>query len=171
MSSRLSHAAVLVLAACAPQALAQAAPAGSEITGTVIEVRSGDTLIVAEGARKVEVRLADVNAPQGSEYYAPGARALLSGMVKGREVTIRVTGSAGPDGVFGRVTMKELDVNLEMVKRGAAYVCWDFPTETYFLPWETQAKRLRVGLWVGTWDINARARCQQRPPLELPATT
>ena len=157
------------LAACAAQALAQGAPAASEIVGTVTEVISGDTLIVTEGARRIEVRLADIDAPQGSEYYAPGSRELLSGMVQGHEVRIKVTGSAGPDRVFGRVVMMELDVNLEMVKRGAAYVCWEFPTETYFLPWENEAKRHRRGLWPGTWDINARARCQQRPPVELPA--
>jgi hypothetical protein len=56
-----------------------------------------------------------------------------------------------------------------MVKRGAAYVCWDFPVDTYFTPWETSAKRLRVGLWQGTWEINARADCLRRPPVELPA--
>ena len=51
------------------------------------------------------MRLADIDAPQGSEYYAPGARALLSGMVQGKEVRIKVTGSAGPDRVFGRVSV------------------------------------------------------------------
>ena len=169
MSGKVRHAALAVLVACGPQALAQAPPAGNEIVGTVTDVVSGDTLTVVEGARKIEVRLADIDAPQGSEYYAPGSRALLSGMVKGKEVRIKVTGSAGSDSVFGRITMKELDVNLEMVKRGAAYVCWDYPVDTYFAPWETQAKRIRIGLWNGTWDINARARCRHRPPVELPA--
>jgi endonuclease YncB( thermonuclease family) len=163
----LPLAALAALLACAPHALAQTWPVGSEITGTVAEVVSGDTLIVAEGARKVTVRLADVVAPQGSEFFAPGARGLLSGMVQGEEVGVKVTGSAGPDSVFGRVVMQKLDVNLEMVKRGAAFVCWDYPVDTYFAPWETQAKRIRIGLWQGTWDINTRARCRQRPPLEL----
>ena len=169
MSARLVHAALAALVACAAQALAQVAPPGTEIAGTVTDVVSGDTLVVMDGGRRIEVRLADINAPQGSEFHAPASRNLLSGMVQGEEIRIKVTGSAGPDEVFGRVVMKELDVNLEMIKRGAAYVCWDFPTETYFLPWETQAKRLRLGLWAGTWEINARARCQQRPPLELAA--
>jgi micrococcal nuclease len=166
---RLALAALAALLACAPHALAQAWPVGSEITGTVAEVVSGDTLIVAEGARKVTVRLADVVAPQGSEYYAPGARGLLSGMVQGEEVGVKVTGSAGPDSVFGRVVMQKLDVNLEMVKRGAAFVCWDFPVDTYFTPWETAARRQQIGLWNSTWEITARFECQRRPPGPWPA--
>ena len=167
MNVGLPLAALAALVACGPHALAQTWPAGSEITGTVAEVVSGDTLIVAEGARQVTVRLADIVAPQGSEYYAPGARALLSGMVQGKEVSVNVTGSAAPDSVFGRVVMNKLDVNLEMVKRGAAYVCWDYPVDTYFAPWEIQAQRIRIGVWNATWDINARTRCRQRPPVEL----
>jgi endonuclease YncB( thermonuclease family) len=155
----------------ATPAFAQAAAAGSEIVGTVTEVISGDTLVVADGARRIEVRLADVNAPQGSDYFAPGARALLSGMAKDREVRVSVTGSAGPQAVFGRVTVVKLDVNLEMVKRGAAFVCWDLPVDTYFRPWENAAKRFRLGLWGSTWEIDARVECRRRPPVEVPATS
>jgi endonuclease YncB( thermonuclease family) len=171
VSVTLRCAALVALLACGSpaQAQAQVAPAGSEIVGAVTEVISGDTLIVMDGARRVEVRLADIDAPQGSEHFAPGARGLLSGMVQGHEVRVRVTGSAGPDRVFGRVVMKELDVNLEMVKRGATFVCWDFPVDTYFLPWENEAKRHRRGLWSSTWDITARADCLRRPPGEWPA--
>jgi len=167
-STRLPRAALVALLGCAAQALAQVAPPGNDIVGTVTDVQSGDTLIVAEGARRIEVRLADIDAPQGSEYYAPGSRELLVGMVQGNEVRIKVTGSAGPDRVFGRVVFRDLDVNLEMVKRGAAFVCWDYPVETYFLPWESEAKRHRRGLWSSTWDIKARSDCQHRPPVELP---
>src|SRR6516164_1345532 len=38
-----------------------------EITGTVTHVASGDTLFVTEGGNEVEVRLADIGAPQRRE--------------------------------------------------------------------------------------------------------
>ena len=171
MNVTLPLAIVAAISFVAWPAMAQMAAAARDIVGTVDEVISGDTLVVTEGARRVEVRLADIDAPQGSEFFAPGARALLSAMVEGRQVRVKVTGSAGPERVFGRVVVVELDVNLEMVKRGAAFVCWDFPVDTYFLPWENAAKRYRLGLWAGTWEINARADCQRRPPVEVPATT
>lgn len=152
-----------VAAACA------VAAAPEEIVGTVTEVRSGDTLVVRTGERSVVVRLADVDAPQDSQYFAPGARALLSGMVLDHEVSILVTGRSGQDEVFGRVRYQALDVNLEMVKRGAAFVCWDFPVDTYFTPWETAARRQQIGLWNSTWEITARSECLRRPPGPWPA--
>ena len=138
----------------------------AEITGTVTEVRSGDTLVVRSGERDIVVRLADIDAPQGSDYFAPGSRALLSGIVQNETVSIKVTGKNAAGEVFGRVTYKNLDVNLEMVKRGACFVCWDFAVDTYFLPWETAARRQRIGLWNSTWEINARSECLRRPPVE-----
>lgn len=152
-----------VAAACAVAAAAE------ELIGTVTEVRSGDTLVVRTGERSVVVRLADVNAPQDAQYFAPGARGLLSGMVLGHEVGVVVTGRGGSDEVFGRVGFKALDVNLEMVKRGAAFVCWDFPVDTYFTPWEAAARRQQIGLWNSTWEITARSECLRRPPGPWPA--
>jgi endonuclease YncB( thermonuclease family) len=71
--------------------------------------------------------------------------------------------------VFGRVRYQALDVNLEMVKRGAAFVCWDFPVDTYFTPWEAAARRQQIGLWSSTWEIAARSECLRRPPGPWPA--
>ena len=152
-----------VVAACALAAAAE------EIVGTVTEVRSGDTLVVRAGERSVVVRLADVDAPQDGQYFAPGARSLLSGMVLDREVSVLVTGRSDADQAFGRVRYKALDVNLEMVKRGAAFVCWDFPVDIYFTPWEAAARRQQVGLWNSTWEITARSECMRRPPGPRPA--
>src|SRR5260221_3583373 len=72
----------IALAALASATAAADTPAGEVISGRVVDVVSGDTLVVADGARRVEVRLADIDAPQGSDYYAPGARTLLAAMVR-----------------------------------------------------------------------------------------
>jgi endonuclease YncB( thermonuclease family) len=162
----------LFIAVAASWALFGPAPARSAqgaLEGKVTEVISGDTLLIADGGTRVEVRLADINAPQGSEYYAPAARTLLASMVLDQPVRVKVTGSGGPDRVFGRVTVGELDVNLEMVRQGAAWVCWDFAADTYFMPWENAARRWKRGLWGATWEITARAACLRRPPVEQAA--
>lgn len=141
------------------------------IAGRGVEVKSGDTLVVDDGAKRIKVRLADIDAPQGSDYFAPASRTLLSSLVLDQPLSIVVTGSAGNESVFGRVAAGKLDINLEMVRRGAAWVCWDFAQRTYYLPYENDARRFRRGLWSATWEINARARCLGRPPVQQPPPT
>jgi micrococcal nuclease len=144
------------------------AVAAEEIAGKVAEVRSGDTIVIAAGQGTILVRLSDIDAPQGSEYFAPGSRALLNAMVGGKDVRVFVAGVAKDGPTFGRVHAGELDVNLEMVKRGAAYVCWDFAVETDYMPWEQRAKNAGVGLWGQNWEIQARGACLRRPPVANP---
>jgi endonuclease YncB( thermonuclease family) len=163
--ARIAAAALGAIAAAG----AHSAAAEEEIEGTVTEIVSGDTLVVRAGERDVVVRLADVNAPQDAQFFAPGARGLLSGMLRNREVRVEVTGRDDAGQVFGRVHFRALDVNLEMVKRGAAFVCWDFPVDTYFTPWEAAARRQQIGLWSSTWEITARSECLRRPPGPWPA--
>jgi micrococcal nuclease len=136
-----------------------------EMTATATGVPGGDTIVVAgEGGSTVEVRLADIGAPQASAYYAREARTLLASMVEGKKVRIAVTGEPAPGRLFGRVHVGELDVNLELVRRGAAWVCWEYAADTSFAPWESDAKRWRRGLWAKTWEIEARTACDRRPP-------
>lgn len=166
-ASRL-RAAVLVAGAIGA-VLGAAAPARAEdFTATVSEVSSGDTLQVAAGERKLDVRLADIGAPQGSEFYAPGARTLLESLVSGKTVRLVVTGHAGPDRVFGRVYAGNLDVNLELVRRGAAWMCLEYARDTDYMPFENDARRYRRGLWSATTAFDALTRCRARPPAERP---
>jgi micrococcal nuclease len=144
--------------------------AADEVTGKVVRVPSGDTLMVAAPAGEMEIRLADIGAPQGSQYYAPPARTLLSNMVTDKAVRVVLTGHDGPKRAFGRVFAGELDVNLELVKRGAAWVCWVYATDTNLLPYENDAIRYRRGLWAQTSQFDARVACGQRPPAEHPVS-
>lgn len=153
--------------------LAQAAPAAGEqpaerLQGEVVRVESGDTFVMTVDARTIEVRLSDIGAPQGPQFYAPAARSLLSSIVQGRQVMVVVTGHAPEEKVFGRAQVGELDVNLELVRRGAAWVCWEYSVPTDYLPWENQAQRARRGVWSSIPEITTRAECRRRPPAERP---
>jgi endonuclease YncB( thermonuclease family) len=147
--------------------LAASALAQTTIEGTVVRVESGDTLVVRAGERETEVRLADIGAPQGPQFYAPAARTLLESITADRPVVVTQTGTRD-SGVFGRVRAGELDVNLELVRRGAAWVCWEYSRDTDYLPYENQAKRARRGVWSNTPEITALAECRRRPPAEQP---
>nr|ABQ11267.1 nuclease-like protein [uncultured bacterium]AKQ70956.1 nuclease-like protein [bacterium enrichment culture] len=159
------------VAALAAISLFVGAPAGAAdevVQGTVTAVGSGDTFTIGTDGRPTVVRLSDINAPHGSEFYAPASRTLLTALLLGKPVRVVVHGRWGDGNVFGRVFAGELDVNLEMVRRAAAFVCWDFVQQTDYAPWEANAKRERRGLWSQTWEIEARGACLRRPPVELP---
>jgi len=141
-----------------------------EITGAVTRIASGDTLFVGDGKSDLEVRLADIGAPQESEYYAPASRTLLSNMALNKSVRVAVTGRDGVNPVFGRVFVGALNLNLEMVQRGAAWVCWEYATDTSYLPWENDAIRHQRGLWYQTSAFDARIRCRSRPPALQPVS-
>jgi endonuclease YncB( thermonuclease family) len=153
--------------------LANASDAGAAevLSGRSVAVVSGDTLLLDEGRRKTEVRLADIGAPRDAEHFAPAARTLLGSLVLDRPVTVAVAGRADDGRVSGHVTAGRLDVNLEMVRRGAAWVCWEFAQRTDYRPHESDARRQRRGLWSSTPEIEARARCRERPPAGQPALT
>lgn len=148
-----------------------ASPAGADeerLRGSVVRVESGDTLVLAVDGREIEVRLSDIGAPQGPQFYAPAARNLLEAIVSGRPVDLVITGRTSDDRVFGRLNAGRLDVNLELVRRGAAWVCWEYSRDTDYLPWENAAKRQRLGLWSRTLEITALTACRERPPAERP---
>jgi len=151
----------LLLAACAAGPAAQSSPG---IEATVERVISGDTLLVRTPAGSLELRLADIGAPQGDEFHAPASRTLLASLVEGSAVTITLTGRASASRAFGYVEVGRLNVNLELVRRAAAWVCWEYALSTDYMPFENRVRRLQQGVWVNMTELQARIACRARPP-------
>ena len=93
---------------------------------------------------------------------------LLSNIVLNLPVRVALTGQNGPDRAFGRVYVGQQDVILELVQRGAAWVCWEYTADSRLMPYENDAIRYRRGLWFWTTQFDARNKCRQRPPVALP---
>src|SRR5258708_24767637 len=119
------------------------ASATASFDGKVASVVSGDTLVVLDVGRAIEVRLADIAAPQGSEYYAPVSRSLLAGIVGEHVVHVDVTGEADDNRVYARVKVGELDVATELERPGAAWMSLKYAASTALEPYEIDAPRDR----------------------------
>lgn len=151
----------LLLAACA----AGPAPSSEPSVEAVVErVISGDTLLVRTPEGPFELRLADIGAPQGDEFHAPASRTLLASLVEGRTVTLTLTGRESASRAFGMVEVGRINVNLELVRRAAAWVCWEYALSTDYMPFENRARRLQQGVWVSMTELQARIACRARPP-------
>ena len=158
LSGAVKHTAIVLLIASCPAAAA-------DITGRVVGVESGDTLVLAaEGGRRISVRLADVGAPQQSAFYAPSSRQFLENMVLDKTVRVETSGTEAAERIVGHVYRGLLDVNLELVKVGAAWFCMEYTNNTSYVPYQSEAIRQQRGLWSRTTTFDALVACRANPP-------
>ncbi len=116
-------------------------------SGRVVSVRDGDTLSVLTGERKIELRLAEIDAPELRQPFGARARESLVDLCLGKEADVSVLAQRrGP--AVGRVRCDGIDASERQVALGLAWVYHrtaGSPTPLYLL--EDQAQRSREGLW------------------------
>lgn len=136
--------------------------------GRVVSITDGDTIDVLVGRREVTVRLAEIDAPERTQPWGARSRQVLSELVGNRTVQIAQTDTDGWGRVVGRVFSDGEDVNLQMVRLGAAWAFLRYQTDPHFSEVEAEARRLGRGLWgmrsneiIAPWDWRAGVRVQQ----------
>lgn len=140
---------VLLLVAAIGSTADAAADATRTITGDVKRVLDGDSLILHADGLDVEVRLAEIDAPEKGQPYADNSRKALQGMVLGRRVRAEVLDVDRygrsvcriyrlPDGTW---------VNAAMVRRGHAWVYRRYVRDLGLYDLEREAREKRAGLW------------------------
>ncbi len=148
------------LAALLLLAAVSAAAAAAEIAGRVVAVSDGDTLTVLDGARReVRVRLAEIDTPESGQPYGDRARQALSDLAFGKAVRVVVVDTDRYGRTVGRVHEGGVDVNAEMVRRGAAWVFRRYSRDPSLPRLEEEARAARRGLW-------ALPEAQRTPPWE-----
>lgn len=148
-------------------ALCVTAAVAAPLTGVVVSVVDGDTLIVQDGQRqRYTVRLAGIDAPERLQPFGRRSQTSLSAMVFNREVEI----AGNPRMLNGRLLGKVMaadpncnapgcpkihDVNLMQVMSGMAWWYRHFANEQSprdreeYEAAEFNAKIRRIGLWAG----------------------
>ena len=99
-------------------------PASAEtLTGQVVGVYDGNTLTGrVAGNRPVKVRLAGLDAPELDQTYGQKAKRALSALAFGKEARVESPESDKYGRTLGTVWVGAVNVNAELVKRGAACV-------------------------------------------------
>ena len=146
-----------------------------EIAGRVVGISDGDTVtVLATGNRQVRVRLGEIDTPESRQPYGARARQELSELAFGREVRVVVQDTDRYGRTVGRIHAGAVDVNAEMVRRGAAWVYRQYSRDPALLPLEAEARAGRRGLWAlpeaertPPWEWRAAAR-QGRPAAPEP---
>ena len=120
----------------------------SVLEGAISWIADGDSIWVRVGAREVEVRLADLDAPERDQPFGWEAKLELIELLRGRNVKLVPREVDRHGRIIARVWIGELDVNRELVRRGLAWFYPAFSQDASLLCEERRARAARVGLWV-----------------------
>jgi endonuclease YncB( thermonuclease family) len=151
------------LAACATPALADKAVLVRGLTrpflADVVMVKDGDSFVARVGAVEVQIRIADIDAPERFQTHSGKARGELVRLIGGRRVQVIPLATDRYERTVARVETGGADVARALVERGAVYVYRPFLRDRSLLPLEAEARQARRGLWALPAD-------QRVPPWE-----
>jgi endonuclease YncB( thermonuclease family) len=120
------------------------------VSGTVVAVADGDTLtVVNKRARRIIIRLAEIDAPEKCQPYGGQARKLLTELALHRAVKVEVIDIDQYGRRVGKVSVDGAaeTVNRILLRRGLAWVYTAYAKDATLKPLERQAAAARLGLW------------------------
>jgi endonuclease YncB( thermonuclease family) len=133
--------AVAALAGAAPPA----APPGYE--ARAVHVRDGDSLIVNDGVRQREVRIAEIDAPEQGQAWADEAERALAKLVEGRALRVEFIELDRFGREVSRLWVGGRCVACELVRAGHAWAFRKYLRDPELLVLERSARDARRGLW------------------------
>lgn len=120
-----------------------------QVTGKVVSVLDGDTLVVLdESKRQHKIRLHQIDAPEKRQDYGTRSRQSLADLAFGKPVSVKIVARDRYGRKVGQVLVDGLDVGLEQIRRGMAWVYRQYATDPVYFAAEASARQKRLGLWV-----------------------
>ena len=157
--------------------LAAALPARADLPVRVVAVHDGDTLtVLADGRRRVSVRLIDIDAPELGQPFGKRAKASLADLCFGQPAGMDVRGRDRYGRTLARVTCSGRDANAEQVRLGYAWVYTRYaPADSPLYALQHDAITARRGLWIDPdpmppweWRRRGTAARELAPPQLTP---
>lgn len=121
----------------------------SSFDGHVVEVLSGDTVVVVADGNRYEVRLFGIDAPEEGQDFHDEALRTLSEMALSRRVHVDVREGERRGRVRGLVKEGTQLINRLMVAKGAAWYDPSHAESAALQAVQDSAQKQRLGLWGG----------------------
>ena len=158
--------ALLPLLTLATLDIAPPAAAAPPMVARAIRVHDGDTFTAALDSRTCQVRLWGIDAPELAQTYGTSATLTLRSLLDRTTFTLTIRSIDRYGRRVADITLPGgLNVNQEMVRRGAAWWYRDYARKAAgIMAAEYQARRDHAGLWAlpmpqAPWDFRqTRAR-------------
>lgn len=140
----------------------------------VVGISDGDTLTArcptgdqAKPYQQVQVRLAEIDAPEAGQPYGRPSKAFLSSMCYRVNATIRPTAADRYGRTVARVECKGKDASLELVKAGMAWAYTRYQTDPAIPRAEAAARAAGAGMWAEPGH-QAPWQYRQQPQAPMP---
>ncbi len=127
--------------------LAVPAAQARTLSGQVVGVSDGDTLTLLVGRKKYKIRLAQIDAPEKSQPWGQRSKQSLSELAFARTVEVEVETEDRYGRLVATVSAGDLNLNLEQIRRGMAWVYVQYPHSFWMRIEEWQARHDQRGLW------------------------
>lgn len=154
----------------APRVGAPAPEPARELSGTVVRVRDGDSLVVLAAGEAVEVRLDGVDAPELAQAFGRRSRRHAAGLAFGSAVRLEVRGRDAYGRMLAEVFLPDgRSLNRELVSAGLAWWFRRHSRDADLESLERQARAARLGLWadpdpVPPWEFREANPRPRRAP-------
>jgi len=134
-----------------------------ELIGVVTAVHDGDTLTLESSGLRLQIRLAEIDAPELAQgKYGQASRESLAGLCLNRPAAVEQKGRDRNERLIGRVRCAGVDANAEQVRRGMAWVYVRYTKQSSPLhALQEEALEAQRGLWadpqaVPPWEWRRR---------------
>jgi endonuclease YncB( thermonuclease family) len=150
------------------------ASAGAAVTGKVMQVKDGDTVVIAptEGGQFFICRLYGIDAPeiahngQPGQTHGPESEKDLKKLILGQEVTVEIRDRDKYSREVCVIRKDGADINRDMISRGSAWAYVKYlksPYASEYIDAEKEARDKRVGLWhqsnpMPPWEFRKQQR-------------
>ncbi len=118
------------------------------VSGKVIRVSDGDTILIQSGSQKIRVRMYGIDAPELKQQYGEESKKYLEKRIMDKNVDIKVINQDQYGRKVGKVFYKNKDINLEMLETGNAWFYeYHAKHEKDYRKAFKNAKEEKLGLW------------------------
>ena len=143
-------------------------PISERISGRVVRVTDGDTLVVlVDVPEQIRIRLEGIDAPEIGQPWGTQAPQALSDLVFEQTVDVWIIGEDRYDRKLGRVYVgdRAVDVNVALVEKGLAWHYKRYSDDEKLAEAEAAARQERRGLWaaprpIASWAKSGAGECR-----------
>jgi micrococcal nuclease len=115
--------------------------------GPLVRVKDGDSLVVKIQGVAMDFRLADIDAPELDQPYGRDAKKELVALASGRQLVLMPIDTDRYGRTVAHIWADGAYLNMEQVKRGAAWFYAEFARGSMLYDVEQEARKGRRGLW------------------------
>jgi endonuclease YncB( thermonuclease family) len=158
---------IIVFSSLVALPLSAAASADEIIRAKAVSIVDGDSISAVINQELVRVRLAGVDAPEGSQPFAIDSRQSLHELCFWVEAELSSISKDYYGRMLAKVKCNGVNVNAEQVRRGMAWVADQSVEDRELVQLQEEARAAKRGLWsyespVPPWEWHSRGWHSQR---------